>query len=255
MAELRILAEKLDAATRRACAIGQITNDFPALTIDDAYRIQKLGVAMRVERNERVVGFKMGLTSRAKMAQMGVSEPVYGRLTDAMQVPSGGHIRAGAFIHPRVEPEIAVVLKRRLVGSVTPFQAAAAIEAVAPALEIIDSRYRDFKFTLSDVVADNTSACGFVLGSPQPYREQICNLGVVLTINGRVAQAGSSAAILGHPLRSLIEAARLVALQDDALNEGDVLLLGAITASEVISPGCWVQARVQGMDGVSLNVQ
>jgi 2-oxo-3-hexenedioate decarboxylase len=255
MADLRGFAEKLDAAARSACAIAQISDEHPQLTIDDAYRVQKLGIVMRSERNERVVGLKMGFTSRAKMLQMGVSEPVYGRLTDAMQVPSGGCIQGRAFIHPRVEPEIAVVLKRRLSGIVTAFQAAAAIEAIAPALEVIDSRYRDFKFRLSDVVADNSSASAFVLGPPQPYREQVCNLGVLLAINGRVAQAGSSAAILGHPLRSLIEAVRLAALQGESLEEGDVVLLGAATAAEAIGPGSWVQAQVQGMDGVSIKVQ
>jgi 2-oxo-3-hexenedioate decarboxylase len=255
MADLEAFAVRLDAAAESACAIAQISDEHPALTIDEAYRVQGLGIGMRVARNERVVGFKMGFTSRAKMVQMGVSEPVYGRLTDAMQVPCGGCMHGRAFIHPRAEPEIAVVLKRRLAGVVTAFQAAAAIEAVAPALEIIDSRYRDFKFRLSDVVADNSSASAFVLGSPQPYGEQVANLGVVLAINGRVAQAGSTAAILGHPLRSLIEAARLAALQGEALEQGDVVLLGAATAAEPIGPGCWVQARVQGMDRVSVKVQ
>ena len=254
MSELAGFAEKLDTAARRACPVGQISEEFPQLTIGDAYRIQKLGIGMRVARKERIIGFKMGLTSRAKMLQMGVSDPVHGRLTDGMQIPAGGCIRKAGFIHPRVEPELAVVLKRRLAGIVTPFQAAAAIEAVAPALEIIDSRYRGFRFSLSDVVADNTSAAAFVLGSPRTYAAKISNAGIALTVDGRVVQVGSSAAILGDPLRSLIEAARLAALQGEELEQGEVVLLGAATAAEEIGSASWIQAQVQGFGNVAFNV-
>lgn len=157
MTTVEELAQRLDGAQQAAAATGQLTAT-TELDVTTAYRVQEALLARRLGRGERVVGLKMGLTSRAKMAQMGVDEVIWGRVTDAMQIPDGGTVDIGRYVHPRVEPEVAFLLT----GEPGSFEAG--VRAVAPALELIDSRYADFRFTLPDVIADNTSAAGFVLG-------------------------------------------------------------------------------------------
>src|SRR5262245_27910314 len=140
--------ELLDMARLAAQPIPQLG----LATAGDGYAVQTKLIQLRLGRGERLVGYKMGLTSKAKMAQVGVNEVIFGRLTDAMRVRDGGTVDIGQFIHPRVEPEVAFrVVNHR-------------VEKVAAVLELIDSRYQDFQFTLPDVVADNTSAGAFVIG-------------------------------------------------------------------------------------------
>ena len=160
MTDLDQFACILDDAARTATAVPQLTEEHPHLTVEDAYAIQKLSMDRRYDRGEHRVGVKMGLTSRAKMLQVGVSEVVWGRLTDAMRLVEGGDLVRSRYVHPRVEPEIAYIIGKQLAGDVSPVEALAAVEAIAPAVEIIDSRFRNFKFTLPDVVADNASSSG-----------------------------------------------------------------------------------------------
>lgn len=253
MTDLNQIADRLDHAAASATAIPQISED-TALSVEDAYRVQALSMQCRYDRGERRVGFKMGLTSKAKMAQVGVHDVTWGRLTDAMQIADGGRLGRAAYVHPRVEPEIAFLMKRRLSGKVSALEAMAAVEAVAPALEIIDSRYRDFKFDLGDVIADNSSSSGFVIGAPVSADIDLANLGMVLSINGRVVETGSSAAILGHPVRALIAAARMVAVAGEELSPGDILLAGAATAAVPVSAGQSVALQVQALGDVVVNV-
>ncbi len=160
-------------------------------------------MARRLGRGERQVGMKMGFTSRAKMLQMGIDDLIWGRLTSGMRVEEGSTIKLSSYVHPRVEPEIAFLLKRPLAGDVTASEALAAVEAIAPALEIIDSRYQNFKFSLPDVIADNASSSGFVIGAWNAPNSDIGNLGMVMSFDGKAQHMGSSAAILGNPLRAL----------------------------------------------------
>lgn len=242
------LAERLDAAALSGEAIGQIVSE-SAVGTDDAYAVQRELVDRRLARGERLCGLKMGLTSRAKMAQMGVEEAIWGRLTDAMEIPDGGSVDLTRLIHPRVEPEIAFQLAR----DVRPGDDfASAVRAVAPALELIDSRYRDFTFTLSDVIADNTSASGFVTGPWQPVPGEIDSLGVVLEIDGKVVETGSTAAILGDPRRAFDEAVRLADRKGVRLREGWVLLAGAATAAAPLTPGAHVRAVIETLGTASL---
>ncbi|MEV6928914.1 4-oxalocrotonate decarboxylase [Dactylosporangium sp. NPDC051485] len=234
------LADLLDEAERTRTAIAQVVSQSGA-DADEAYRIQEALVALRVGRGERLVGLKLGLTSRAKMAQVGVEQVIWGRLTDAMRVEDGGTVDAGRYIHPRVEPEVAFRL-----------DANGAATAVAPALELIDSRYADFRFTLPDVIADNTSAAGFVIGAWQPLPAGLDNLGVLLEVDGRVAQIGSTAAILGDPRRALAAAATLASSAGVLLEDGWVLLAGAATAAVPLAPGAHVRAVVDGLGTASL---
>jgi 2-oxo-3-hexenedioate decarboxylase len=241
---LDALAERLDDAMRTAHAVPQLAEP---ISLDEAYEVQRLSIARRVARGERRSGVKMGFTSKAKMKQMGLDELVWGRLTDAMLVDDGQTIDLAHYVHPRVEPEIAFLLKTPLTGHVSMVQAAAALEAVAPAIEIIDSRYENFKFSLTDVVADNTSSAGYVIGPWCDPRSDISNLGMVLEINGKPVQIGSSAAILDHPLRSLVAAARIAAAAGEPLPAGSVIMAGGATAAEALAPGNYVRLAVQGL--------
>ncbi|MEV7230384.1 4-oxalocrotonate decarboxylase, partial [Polymorphospora sp. NPDC051019] len=241
MTDLATIAERLDQAATSRTATPQFGSD-AGLDVRTAYRIQEAVVAHRTARGERLVGLKLGLTSRAKMAQMGVDEVIWGRLTDAMAIADGGTISLADHIHPKAEPEVAFLIED------------GAIAAVAPAIEVIDSRYVDFRFTLPEVIADNTSASGFVVGAWQPVPAGIDNLGVLLEVGGRTVQIGSTAAILGDPRRALAEAVRLAAADGVELTDGSVLLAGAATAAVPLKPGAHVRAVVESLGTASLKV-
>lgn len=255
MDRLTQYAETLDIAAIKAEATPQITPVDSAFTVEEAYHVQKLSVDRRLARGERRIGVKMGLTSRAKMLQVGVDEVAWGRLTDAMLVEEGSSLSRAKYVHPRVEPEIAFLMKAPLAGKVTAAAALAAVEAIAPAMEIIDSRFENFKFALEDVVADNTSSSGLVIGPWHSPRQDFSNLGVILEIDGEVVEVGSTAAILGHPLRSLVAAARLVAEAGEQLEAGDIVMAGGITAAPNLSPGQTVRNTVQNLGSVMFQVE
>ena len=159
----------------------------------------------------------MGFTSRAKMVQMGVHDMIWGRLTDAMAEEDGASVSLERFVHPRVEPELAFLLAKPLSANASLPEALDAVAAIAPALEIIDSRFDNFKFTLEDVVADNASSSGYVIGPWCNAHQGFANLGLVMSIDGSARQVGSTAGILGNPLRSLAAAARLSAAAGEPL--------------------------------------
>ncbi|MFI5806394.1 2-keto-4-pentenoate hydratase [Streptomyces sp. NPDC051561] len=218
--------------------------------VSDAYAVQTSLVARRMARGERLTGFKLGFTSAAKMRQMGVHDLIHGRITDRMRIAAGSAYDAGALIHPRVEPEVAFLLGGPLLpGDGDPL---AAVAAVAPALEVIDSRYDGFTFSLAEVIADNTSAAGYCLGSWRSPVE-LGNLGVLLEVDGRLVEAGSTAAILGHPLRALAAAARLAAATGVVLDAGTVVLAGAATAAVPLADGVHVRATVAGLGTVGFS--
>ena len=242
------LAAILDQAALRRTAIGKLTSTYE-LDLPGAYRVQRAGISRRLARGERIVGVKMGFTSKAKMAQMGVDEVIWGILTDAMAAGSGAYDVTG-LIHPKVEPELVFRIGRRVTG---PEDAAAAVDAVAIGYEILDSRFVGYKFTLPDVVADNASAAGFGLGQwHAPGEVDIADLPVTLSANGEVAHAATTAAILGDPWESLRRAARLAAEAGIMLEEGWIVLAGAITAAIPLVPGTNVTVTAEGLGGVDL---
>jgi len=253
MTDITKFAEIVDTAARTATEIPQFSDDAP-LSVDQAYAIQALSMQRRYARGEKRVGIKMGLTSRAKMVQVGVSDVIWGRLTDGMREEEGGVVSMVDYVHPRVEPEIAFLIKTPLAGEVSPMEAMAAVEAVAPALEIIDSRYKAFKFDIGDVIADNSSSSGFVVGNWFSPETDISNLGMVLSIKGVAGEIGSTAAILGHPVRSLVAAARMVAAGGETLQPGDIVLAGGATAAIPMESGQAVTLDVENMGTVAFNV-
>ncbi|MCC2097506.1 MAG: fumarylacetoacetate hydrolase family protein [Hyphomicrobiales bacterium] len=250
---VKALARSLDRAAQEATPIQQISDQTP-ISLEQAYQIQKEAIALRMLRREQRAGIKMGFTSRAKIAQMGIGDLIWGRLTDGMIVEEGAPIDFSAYIHPRVEPEIAFLLKRPLSGRITPMQAMEAVEAIAPALEIIDSRYSNFKFSLEDVVADNASSSGFVTGPWQIPDFDFGNLGLVLSFNGKPVQIGSTAAIMGHPLRSLVAAARFAGEAGEPLKPGWIVMAGGATAAEPLAAGQYVELEMEHMGRVAFGV-
>lgn len=254
------LAKRVDSAAQNATAIAQLSNEV-SLSIADAYQVQNLSIMQRIQRGERVMGVKMGFTSRAKMLQMGVEDLILGQLTDAMLIDDGGKLDLSRFIHPRVEPEIAFLLNKPLSGKVSIAEAMTAVAAVAPALEVIDSRYDNFKFSLVDVIADNCSSAGFCVGTWHSVNQggtlDISNLGMVMEFDGRAVQIGSSAAILGNPWRSLVEASRLAAAVGSFLPAGCIVLAGAATAAEALvikaRDTCHVRLQTQALGAVEFS--
>lgn len=254
MPDLDHIADRLDAAATSACATGQITAEHPAFSLEDAYEVQRRLIDRRIARGERLVGVKMGFTSRAKMAQMGVSDLIWGRLTDAMEVADGGTLEIAKFVHPRAEPEIAFRLKTPLSGIITTDDAIAAIDAIAPAIEVIDSRYADFRFALTDVVADNSSSSAFAVGAWQPLSGDISDLAMTLAFDGQPVQSGSSSAILGDPIQSLVEAARLAAISGLTLEAGWIILCGAATPAEALRADIHVELDARRLGRVGFDV-
>jgi 2-oxo-3-hexenedioate decarboxylase len=253
--DLDAIAAIVDTASHTASAIPQLSETGNDLTLEQAYEVQRRSVQRRYDRGQRQVGVKMGFTSRAKMIQMGLDQMIWGRLTNSMLVEDGGEIDLTDFVHPRVEPEIAFLLNKPLEGIVSPAEAMLSVEAIAPALEIIDSRYENFKFNLPDVVADNTSTSAYVVGPWVKPDLDITNLGMIMSFDGVPVQIGSSAAILGHPLRALVGAAKLVAESGGRLEAGWTIMAGGATAAEALKSGVHVRLEAQNMGIVNFSVK
>jgi 2-oxo-3-hexenedioate decarboxylase len=246
MADLIQLAETVDRAAHEVRAIAQLSHAH-SFTLDDAYEIQRRSIERRFGRGERLIGIKMGFTSRAKMVQMGLNDMIWGRLTDRMLETEGGVVAMRRFIHPRVEPELCFLTRRDIDRPLHALEAGSYIEAVAPALEIIDSRYENFKFSLEDVVADNSSSSGLVVGPWHSKNRDFSNLGLAMSFNGRPVQVGSTAAVMGHPLRAFVGATALLARFEQPLPAGSLILSGGATAADYIPTGGFVQLFMEGM--------
>ena len=208
------------------------TDAHPDLTEDWGYGVQSLAREDSVTSGDRVVGAKLGLTSAAKQQRMGVERPIVGFLTEGMLLKSeavGGALTKWA--QPRIEPEIAFVTALDIDHALTPDAAASSIEAVAVAAEIIDSRFTSYRFRLPDVVADNTSAAGVLLGTPIPLGSvaDLASLSCDVEVDGEVVHRATGAAILGHPLRAVQLLAEHLERHGESLPAGSLILAGALT--------------------------
>lgn len=250
------LARLLDAARRERREVPPLTNELPKLTLPEAYAVQEAGLQLRLADGERVVGLKMGLTSEAKRRQMNLDSPVYGVLTDRMRVAADGVIPLGQGIHPKIEPEIAFRTARELRGTVTREEALDACESVFAAMEILDSRYRDFKyFSLPDVVADNSSSSLFVLGEEEhpPRSLDLTRLEMKMSVNDALVQSARSDAISGDPVLSVVQLCELLARRGQVLPAGSIVLAGAATAAHMLQPGDRVRLIVEGLGSVAVS--
>ncbi len=252
---IETLATRLENAYEKATAIPKITDEYPDLTIDEAFAIQYRLRERKIAQGHKIVGLKMGLTSWAKMKQMGVSSPSYAFLSDDYSVPEGAAVRCAELIHPRVEAEIAFVTKKTIQGPGCHIAAVlAATDYVIPALEIIDSRYENFRFDLPSVIADNASSARFVVGgiSREVDGLDLKTIGVVLEKNGEIVETGAGAAVLGHPAASVAMLANMLAARGESIPEGCLILTGGITAAVAAKAGDTLTARYQGLGSVSV---
>jgi 2-oxo-3-hexenedioate decarboxylase len=249
------LAKHCEDAELNAKEITKITDDYPEMTYEDAYDIQWTARAAKEARGTKIVGMKMGLTSQAKMKQMGVPNPCYGYLADYFAYGDGAEIKIDELIHPKVEAEIAFVLKDDLQGPGCHIgDVLAATDFVMPAVEIIDSRYKDFKFDLKSVIADNSSSSRYVTGGRMRDIKDLDlkTLGVVMEINGEVVQVGAGAAVLGHPATSIAMLANMMAERGEILKAGTYILSGAITAAVGVKKGDNVTVKFQDLGSLSM---
>ena len=239
-------------ASRRP--VQPLTTTYDDLTLEDAYAIQLQQVEWFLAAGRTVKGHKVGLTSAAMQRLLGVDQPDYGHLLDDFFYLEHEPIPIDRFLQPRIEPEVAFVLRRPLRGpGVTAHEALAAVDFVLPALEIVDSRIEDWKIGLLDTIADNASSGAVVLGStPTSVHDVDLRLsGAVMTQNGRVVGTGAGGAVLGSPLRALVWLANTVGARGVTLEAGQVVLPGSVCAMVPVAAGDTVTARFAGLGSVT----
>jgi 2-oxo-3-hexenedioate decarboxylase len=230
-----------------------LTDDWPELDLQTAYAVQDEVLRRKVANGEKVIGVKLGLTSRAKQQRMNVHAPLTGWLTDAMVLPAGVPVPQDQLIHPRAEPEIVFVMGATLEGpGVTAASAMAAVDSVYAGLEIIDSRYRNFRFTLPDVVADNASSARFVLGpiGCAPEELDLALEACLLEVDGVIVDSATGAAVQGHPAEALALAANDLAGRGLRIEEGWIVLTGGMTDAVFTYPGSAVAAHFTHLGSV-----
>ena len=234
--------------------IAPLTSTYDDLTLEDAYAIQLKQIDELLAAGRTIKGHKVGLTSAAMQKLLGVSEPDYGHLLDDFFYLEHMPIPVDRFLQPRVEPEVAFVLKRPLQGpGVTVHEAIAAVDFVLPALELVDSRIRDWKIGLFDTIADNASSGAVVLGST-PTDVSAVDLrlaGATFHRNGQVVGTGAGGAVLGSPLNSLVWLANTVGARGVTLEAGHVVLPGSVCAMVPVAAGDTFTATFAGLGSVT----
>ncbi|MFD2443779.1 2-keto-4-pentenoate hydratase [Bacillus sp. CGMCC 1.16607] len=248
------IVDYLYFAEKEQREVVKVTDQYPDLSFHEAYLIQEKLIQRREKDGARRIGLKLGLTSKAKQQMMGVHEAIYGYLTDDMLALEWEPIKFSQLIHPKAEPEIAFFMKEDLQGTnITAQDVIQATHYVAPAIEIIDSRYLNFKFTLADVIADNCSSAKFVIGSKwiSPDDLDLAQLGMVMSKNGTVSQVGASAAVLGHPATSVAWAVNKLGEIGKGIKKGDLILSGAISEAISFEPNDTIQVQFQELGSVS----
>jgi 2-oxo-3-hexenedioate decarboxylase len=259
--QIQELALELDQATLEGREMERITVRHPDLSIPDAYLIQAAGIARRFSRGEKQLGLKMGLTSEAKRKQMNLDSPCYGVLTDRMRVEEGSTFSLRGKIHPKIEPEIAFLIKKEIRGIPSYEEALDACSGVCAAMEILDSRYVGFKyFSLPDVVADNSSSSYFVMGRTvlDPRAANWAELEMVMEATRKSGEKEThralSNAISGDPVKSIIEQCELLNAQGLSLAAGSIVLAGAATQAVQLEEGMQIKLTIDKLGSMSLRV-
>lgn len=226
------IAERLYQADKNGEPIEQITKTYEGLTIDDAYEIQLLNVDKKLAEGNVITGKKIGLTSLAMQESLGVDTPDFGFLYDSMEIVNN-IVGKGQILQPRVEGELAFILKDDLKDGATIEDVYEATDYVVPALEIVGSRIKDWKLTIVDTVADNAS-CGMYLLSDikiDPKEVDLKEIEMTLSKNGEVINSGKGSAVLGDPVNAVLWLARSLGNYGVTLNAGDIILAGALSAA------------------------
>jgi 2-keto-4-pentenoate hydratase len=249
-ANVKELAARLTTAVADRMSVDKLSDEVPELDLATGYAVQR---ELR-RRAGPLAGWKLGLSSRAKQAQAGVSAPIYGFLAAAHALDLGAPLRTAELIQPRAEPEIVFTLGADLSGPhVTAAQVLAATSGVAVGIEVLDSRYRDYRFTMPDVVADNASAGRYLVGAPvSPRGFDLRLVGVVFEHNGEVVGTASGSAALGHPAAAVAWLARTLAAEGEGLRAGEVVFSGGLTAAVPLRPGDVVVASIDRLGTVEL---
>jgi 2-oxo-3-hexenedioate decarboxylase len=256
MVDGRKIADELAAAERDRRKLMPFTDEFPDFDLETAYDAQWMGIQTKLDTGDRLVGAKLGLTSKAKQRVMNVDAPLYGFVTGSMLAPYGDPVDVASLIHPRVEPEIAFLLARDVEAPATVTSILAATEAVFGAIDVLDSRYDNFRFRLPDVVADNASAGLFLLGpralSPRDAGD-LGLLGCVLRVDGEVEAAATGAAVMGHPAASVAWLANQLAGRGQHLQAGWLIFSGGLTEPIPLTPGLAVTAEFHGLGTIEVH--
>lgn len=252
------VADRLWAAERDRAPVDPLATAFPGIDVVGAYEVQLSNVRRRTGAGERVIGHKVGLSSPVMQQMMGVDEPDYGHLLDTMLLAEAAPVAIGDYCNPRVEVEIAYVLGAALPGAgCTEQDVLAATEYVVPALELIDSRIRDWKIGLADTIADNASSAGVILGADRvrPDERDLADIDAVLYRDGTEVAAGSTEAVLGDPTRAVAWLARKVADFGVELEAGHVILPGSCTRAVDVRPGGTFRAEFSGLGAVTVRFE
>lgn len=233
-------AKYLQAAVDERQAVQAITAQIDDLPLADAYTIQNLLVQAQLDDGDTLAGAKLGLTSKAKQEQMGVSEPAYGWVPASSVLVPSGEVRLDQLIHPRVEPEFVFVMGSDLSGStVTADDVLDATDRVVGGIEVIDSRYEAFSFTLPDVIADQTSAARVAIGNDgvSPRDVDLADVECVFTVDGQETGRATGEALLGSPAECVAMLVRHLDRYDRGLEAGWVIMAGAPTSACPLAPG------------------
>lgn len=250
----RLGDELYDALVARQ-TLAPLTQRHPEITIEDAYQIQQQMIARRLAAGERVVGKKIGVTSKVVMDMLDVRQPDFGWLLDGMVYNEGQSIPADSLIQPRAEGEIAFLLKKDLTGpGVTASDVLAATEGVMACFEIVDSRIQDWKIRIQDTVADNASCGVLVLGDRMvdPRKVDLATCGMILEKNGEIVGTGSGAAALGHPCNAMAWLANTLGRLGISLKAGDIVLSGSLAALIPVKAGDNLRVTIGGIGGCSV---
>jgi 2-oxo-3-hexenedioate decarboxylase len=252
-ADVPEIAARLTKAKTGRVAIEPFSAELADFDLTAGYAVQRhlRGAA------GQLAGWKLGVTSRAKQTQVGVSEPVRGFLAADGALDLGAPLRVADHIQPRAEPEIVFIMAADVAGAaVSSGDVLAATRSVAVGIEILDSRYRDYRFTMADVVADNTSAGRFVFGPAIPVTGlDLRLLGVVLEHNGQVVATAAGAAALGHPASAVAWLVRSLAEEGEGLRAGDVVFSGGLTAAVPLAAGDVVTAIADRLGSVEIGCE
>ncbi|KZE38990.1 2-keto-4-pentenoate hydratase [Bhargavaea cecembensis] len=237
-------------------SVSPLTELHPGMTVEDAYRIQLKAINEKVEGGRTITGKKIGLTSFAMQELLGVDQPDYGHLLDSMEVEPNGEIPLEQLFQPKVEGEIAFVLKKDLKGpDVTVEDVLDATEYVVPSLEIVDSRIRDWKIKLPDTIADNASCGLYVLGKEKFPLDglDLAKIEMTLYKNGELMNSGSGADVLGHPANCVAWLANKLSEYDVTLKAGEIVLSGALSAAVEVREGDRFTAEFTELGNVSVS--
>ncbi|WP_151778593.1 2-keto-4-pentenoate hydratase [Acinetobacter brisouii] len=252
-ARLQAAADALYQAEQTGNPIEPLHRQWADLSLDEAYQIQAINTERQLAQGARRVGCKIGLTSVVVQQQLGVDQPDFGILFDHMSYGDSDPIPTDILAQPKVEAEIAFVLKQDLdMPNPSLLDVMQAIDYALPALEIVGSRIQNWDIKITDTIADNASSSAFVLGTtPRALSELDLRLcGMVMTRRGEPVSTGAGAACLGHPLNAVQWLARTMVSVGTPLRAGEVILSGALGAMVSVQAGDVIEARIQGLGSV-----